>query len=135
MSAVRILILEDEITGLPDVLRGSGFEVQHARSFAEAAKLLAGEPFDAALVDLMIPADDVITGSGPAWSNGLTFLQRLRRGELPSVRPDLPIVVLSAACDVTVLRRIDALGVSARMEKPVKIEHIRAALHAAARRS
>ncbi|MEY4564693.1 MAG: hypothetical protein RLZZ618_3970 [Pseudomonadota bacterium] len=60
MSA-RLLLIDDDArlsTMVADYLRGSGFEVETAGSLAEGRERLAGPPYDALVLDLMLPDGD-----------------------------------------------------------------------------
>jgi phosphate regulon transcriptional regulator PhoB len=86
--AQRVLIVEDE----PDIrdllvfhLQREGYHVIHARTGAEALRLVRAEPPDLVLLDLMLPEVD-----------GLEVCRRLRQD--PATRA-LPIVMLTARGD------------------------------------
>lgn len=87
----RILLVEDEPSlrmGLRDGLESEGFQVHEAADGESALELLLGDagdsptvaPFDAVLLDLMLPGID-----------GLEVLRRVRARSLP-----VPILILSA---------------------------------------
>lgn len=69
---MRILLIEDDPVlgdGLADFLRAEGHVVEWARSLALARASLAGQPFDAWVVDWQLP-----DGSGQAWLAGQRHL-------------------------------------------------------------
>ncbi|MEP7099116.1 MAG: response regulator, partial [Burkholderiales bacterium] len=60
MSA-RLLLIDDDArlsSMVGDYLRNSGFEVETAGSLAAGRERLAAEPFDALVLDLMLPDGD-----------------------------------------------------------------------------
>lgn len=80
---MRVLIIEDDEQTAAFVGRGlreAGFAVAHARDGTTGLQLAMTEPFDVAVVDLMLPGLD-----------GLTLIQTLRRGAVRT-----PVLVLSA---------------------------------------
>jgi DNA-binding response OmpR family regulator len=96
----RILAVDDSETYLQEVanaLRGDGYEIVLARSGEEALQLLAVQPVDCVLLDLMMP--------------GMGGRETCRR--LKSVRAmrDIPIVMLTAVEDREAM--IDGLGAGA----------------------
>jgi len=80
---VRILVVEDDVkigTFVAGGLKQHGFAVDHARDGEEALMLAETTPFDAAIVDIMLPRLD-----------GLSLVKRLRaKGSV------LPVLFLSA---------------------------------------
>lgn len=80
----KILLVEDEPSlrlGLVDGLHSEGFEVEEAVDGESALELLLPDaPFDAVLLDLMLPGID-----------GLEVLRRLRSASI-----NIPILILSA---------------------------------------
>ncbi len=80
---VRILVVEDDVkigTFVAGGLKQHGFAVDHARDGEEALMLAETTPFDAAIVDIMLPKLD-----------GLSLVKRLRaKGSV------LPVLFLSA---------------------------------------
>jgi DNA-binding response OmpR family regulator len=79
----RILVIEDErkvLRGLQQGLRQEGYTVAGAATGEEGLRLADSQPFDCALLDLMLPGMD-----------GLEVLAELRR----SARP-LPVLLLTA---------------------------------------
>lgn len=82
-SVPRVLVVDDDANHARVVaigLRIEGFDVELTHNGDEALRLLAGEPFDAAVVDLMLPG-----------TNGIQ-LARLVREQTPRTR-----VVLTSA--------------------------------------
>ncbi len=82
-TGVRILVVEDDVkigTFVAGGLKQHGFAVDHARDGEEALMLAETTPFDAAIVDIMLPKLD-----------GLSLVKRLR-----AKGSDLPVLFLSA---------------------------------------
>lgn len=99
MSAGRMKVLlvaesERDVRRLQSVsaARGGGhFELTHVRSLADAMRELAGDRFDAVLLDLAERSDPV------ARVDALEPLVKLREGA-----PDVPIIVLTGVDDETI---------------------------------
>ena len=118
---MRLLLLEDDPLlgeGLRDWLVADGHVVDWCRSLAET-QAMAGEPFDALLVDWQLP-----DGSGLDWLKG-----RRGRGDLT------PVLMLTARDRLT--QRIEGLdaGADDYLVKPFAPEELAARLRAVARRS
>jgi len=80
---VRVLIVEDDLTiagFLGKGFREAGYAVDHAGDGELGLQLAATEPYDVAIVDLMLPKLD-----------GLTLIQRLRERKVRT-----PVIILSA---------------------------------------
>ncbi|CAN5750786.1 response regulator transcription factor [soil metagenome] len=81
----RLLLIDDDArlsSMVGDYLRGSGFEVETAGSLAAGRERIAGETFDALVLDLMLPDGD-----------GLDLCRELRAN--PRTR-HLPLLMLTA---------------------------------------
>lgn len=107
---MRALIVDDEPTVrllLSRILRREGAcVVTEATNGIEALDLLARDPFDFVVLDVMMPIMD-----------GLETLEAIR--STPELR-QLPVMVLSAVRDEAQVRRLVALGVSAYLTKPLR---------------
>ena len=80
---MRILLIEDDLKIASFVLKGlkeSGFAVDHAADGEEGLHLAVNEPYDAAVIDIMLPNLD-----------GLTLIEELRRQNV-----NTPVIILSA---------------------------------------
>lgn len=119
---VRVLVLEDHPEVAELVMRSlekDGHRVWGASSVADAEALVAGEAFDAAIVDLGLP-----DGSGVAWCKALRA-----RGFA------LPILVLTAQSSVaTRVQTLDA-GADDFLGKPFAVAELRARVRALGRRA
>ena len=81
----RVLLIDDDArlsAMVGDYLRGSGFDVETAGSLAAGRERLAGSPYDALVLDLMLPDGD-----------GLDLCRELRAN--PRTR-QLPLLMLTA---------------------------------------
>lgn len=80
---MRILLIEDDIKIASFVLKGlsaAGYAVDHFDNGLDGLQMALSEPYDLAIVDLMLPGQD-----------GLTVIKNIRREN-----QDLPIIILSA---------------------------------------
>ncbi|MGE0856710.1 MAG: response regulator transcription factor, partial [Hyphomicrobiaceae bacterium] len=116
----RILLVEDDTRLAPmvaDYLAGAGYEVTHAATGADAMAKAAREPFEALVLDLMLPDMD-----------GLDVCRALRQ------RSDLPILMLTARGDA--MDRIVGLEIGADdyLPKPFEPRELLARLKAILRR-
>jgi DNA-binding NarL/FixJ family response regulator len=111
MSA-RVLFVEDEADArevLVRALERVGYACVSAASHAEAMRALeasAAEPFDAAVVDLVL---------GPDAPGGEDLVPRIRAASRTA-----PIVVITAFADVDRLKRVLNAGASFLLEKPFR---------------
>lgn len=120
----RVLLIDDDLrlTGMVgDYLRGSGFEVDVAPSLAAGRDLLGREPYDALLLDLMLPDGD-----------GLDLTRELRAS--PRTR-NLPLLMLTARGEP--MDRIVGLelGADDYLPKPFEPRELLARLKALLRRA
>jgi two-component system OmpR family response regulator len=80
---MRLLVIEDDRTIASFLVKGlqeAGFAVDHAEDGRQGLALALTEPYDAAVVDLMLPGLD-----------GLSLIEELRRRKLGT-----PVLILSA---------------------------------------
>jgi two-component system, OmpR family, response regulator len=80
---MRILLVEDDVKIASFVTRGlkqAGYAVDHATDGEEGLHLALTEPYDAAIIDIMLPKLD-----------GLSIIERMRREKI-----DIPVIILSA---------------------------------------
>ena len=119
---MRILVVEDDnkiASFIAKGLKQSGYAVDRCADGEEALVLAETTPYDAAVVDVMLPKLD-----------GLSFIQRLR-----SQKIRLPVIILSAKA--TVDDRIKGLqaGGDDYLTKPFAFSELTARLHALIRRA
>ena len=75
-DSVRVLIVEDDLTIASFLVKGfkeAGFAVDHAPDGESGLHMASTQPYDVAIVDLMLPKLD-----------GLTVIQRLREQKHPN---------------------------------------------------
>jgi two-component system OmpR family response regulator len=119
---MRILVVEDDhkiASFIVNGLKQAGYAVDRCADGEEALVLAETTPFDAAVVDVMLPKLD-----------GLSFIQRLRSRKIR-----LPVIILSAKA--TVDDRIKGLqaGGDDYLTKPFAFSELAARLHALIRRA
>lgn len=118
---MRVLLLEDDLATAEAVASGlaaRGYEVVQAADAAQAAALGREQPFDAAILDLMVP------GGG-----GYAALEQLRQRS-----PGLPVLILTARDSVA--DRVEGLqrGADDYLVKPFAFIELAARLAALLRR-
>jgi two-component system OmpR family response regulator len=119
---MRVLIIEDDLTIARFLIKGlkeAGFAVDHATDGEAGAHLATTEPYDVAIVDLMLPKLD-----------GLSLIQRLREQRIHT-----PVIILSARHSVD--DRVKGLeaGGDDYLVKPFAFSELLARLQALIRRS
>ncbi len=119
----RVLAVDDSLTylhELADVLRGEGYDVVLAHSGEEAIAMVAVQPVDCILLDLMMPGID-----------GKETCRRLKAS--PAVR-DIPIIMLTALEDREAMIAGLATGADDYISKSSEFAVLKARLHAQIRR-
>ena len=119
---MRVLVVEDEKQIASFVRKGleeQGFDVHGSGNGDEAYGLAATEPFDAIVLDIMLPGRD-----------GLSILRNLRKQRNP-----VPVILLTARSELD--ERIEGLelGADDYMTKPFFVEELVARIHAVVRRA
>ena len=119
---MRLLLVEDDIKIAQFVVNGlkeAGFAVDHAANGEDGLHLALTEPYDIAVVDLMLPKVD-----------GLTLIEEVRRNNI-----DTPVLILSAKR--TVDDRVKGLktGSDDYLVKPFAFAELLARVQALIRRS
>ena len=119
---MRVLLVEDDIKIAQFVangLRESGFAVDHATDGEEGLHLALTEPYDVAVVDLMLPKLD-----------GLSLIEEVRKNQIGT-----PIMILSAKRSVD--DRVEGLktGSDDYLVKPFAFSELLARVHALIRRA
>lgn len=122
VSAVRILVVEDDAKIASFVVKGlkqEGYAVDHASDGDMGLSLVTTTPYDAAVIDIMLPGLD-----------GLSLVKRLRAS-----RTDLPVLFLSARSSVE--DRVKGLqaGGDDYLTKPFAFAELSARLQALIRRA
>jgi two-component system OmpR family response regulator len=83
MFRMRILLVEDDLkiaSFIVKGLRATGYAIDHATDGEEGLHLALTEPFDTAIIDIMLPTLD-----------GLALIERIRKEKI-----NTPIIILSA---------------------------------------
>ena len=119
---MRILLIEDDARTASFIIKGlrqEGFAVDHAADGEEGLHFAKEIPFDAAIIDIMLPKLD-----------GLSLIERLRTDQFT-----MPVIVLSARSSVE--DRIKGLHVGADdyLMKPFAFSELLARIHALLRRA
>lgn len=118
LRGVKVLCVEDSALNrevLAAFLEEAGLTCEMAEDGAQAvAALQSGRPCDAALLDLQLPD-----------TNGLALAGRLR-----ALRPDLPLVAVTAQVDEATREACRAVGFDAFVTKPVQPARLLDALSA-----
>jgi DNA-binding response OmpR family regulator len=119
---MRVLVAEDDQKIASFVVKGlkqAGFAVDHAADGEEGLHLATTEPYDIAVIDIMLPKLD-----------GLRLIDRLRREKI-----DTPVIILSAKRSVD--DRVKGLqaGSDDYLTKPFAFSELLARIQALIRRS
>lgn len=119
---MRILVVEDDKKIASFVVKGlrqAGFTVDHADNGQTGLELALASPYDAAVIDLMLPKLD-----------GLSVIERMRQNKVPT-----PVIILSAKRSVD--DRVKGLqsGGDDYLTKPFSFAELLARLHALIRRA
>ena len=119
---VRILLVEDDLKIAAFVAKGlreAGFAVDHAEDGVDGLHLALNEPYDAAVVDIMLPKLD-----------GLSLIERVRRQGV-----NTPVIILSAKRSVDDRIRGLQTGGDDYLTKPFSFAELLARLQAILRRT
>jgi DNA-binding response OmpR family regulator len=119
---MRILVIEDEPRILEFLrlgLEAEGFQVDAADDGAAGLRLALAEPYDLVVLDLLLPRLD-----------GFRLLGELRR-----VRPELPVLILSARSDLPTKLRSFGLGANDYLSKPFSFDELVARVRVHVRKS
>jgi DNA-binding response OmpR family regulator len=119
---MRILVIEDEPRILGFLARGleaEGFTVHASRNGREGLKRARRDQYDLVLLDLLLPGLD-----------GLSVLHELNR-----LRPEVPVVIVSARSDLQTKLRGFGLGAADYLSKPFSFDELIARIHVQLRRN
>jgi two-component system OmpR family response regulator len=119
---MRILLVEDDLKIASFVVKGlkeAGFAVDHAQDGEEGLYMALSEPYDATIIDIMLPKLD-----------GLSLIEELRRKKI-----NTPIIILSAKRSID--DRVKGLqtGSDDYLTKPFAFSELLARVQALIRRS
>jgi two-component system OmpR family response regulator len=119
---MRILLVEDDRKIAAFIVKGlkaEGFAVDHAADGEDGLHLAVTEPYDAAVVDIMLPKLD-----------GLTLIERMRQDGVK-----MPVIILSAKGSVEDRIRGLQIGGDDYLTKPFAFSELLARIQALIRRS
>ena len=119
---MRILLVEDDRKIASFILKGlkaEGFAVDHAADGENGLHLALTEPYDAAVIDIMIPI-----------KNGLSLIEEMRRESVKT-----PVIILSAKSSVDDRVRGLQTGGDDYLTKPFAFSELLARIQALIRRS
>ena len=108
---IRIMIIEDDEemrSLLKDFFEGEGFETDSVSNGADALRKLSKDHFDLVITDIRMPG-----------LTGLDILPRMRR-----LKPETPIIVMTAYGSDDVRRRSLERGATAYLEKPIRLDKL-----------
>lgn len=119
---MRILLVEDDLKIASFISKGleeAGFTVDHTKDGDSGLFLAVNEPYDAAIIDIMLPKLD-----------GLTLIEKMRRRKIHT-----PVIILSAKRSVD--ERIEGLqkGGDDYLTKPFSFSELLARVQALIRRA
>jgi two-component system OmpR family response regulator len=119
---MRVLLIEDDLKLASFIVKGlneAGFAVDHSADGEDGLHMASSEPYDAAIVDIMLPKLD-----------GLSLIDELRRRKITT-----PLIILSAKRSVD--DRIKGLqtGSDDYLVKPFAFSELLARLQALVRRA
>ena len=121
--ASTVLIVEDDqdlARNLSDFLELKGYVTDHAADGLSALHLLATNPYDLVVLDLMLPGID-----------GMTLCRRIR----DEIRSQMPIVMLTAKDELDTKISAFDLGADDYVIKPAALREIEARIRALIRRA
>lgn len=119
---MRILLVEDDKKTAAFIAKGlqrAGFAVDHAANGEDGLHLALTEPYDAAVVDIMLPQQD-----------GLTIIEELRRKKI-----NTPVILLSAKRSLDDRIRGLQTGSDDYLTKPFAFSELLARVRALIRRA
>ncbi len=119
---MRLLLVEDDVKIASFIKKGfkyEGFAVDHASDGLKGLDLVMTEPYDAAIIDIMLPKLD-----------GVTLIEKMRADKKTT-----PVIILSAKSSID--DRVKGLqsGGDDYMTKPFSFSELLARVHALIRRS
>jgi PAS domain S-box-containing protein len=119
-KAIRLLVAEDNPTNQLVVrryLEKLNYPADFARDGAEALRLLAGQTYDAVLMDCQMPGMD-----------GYTATRHIRAGYVSGLNPRIPIIALTAYAMSSDRQKCLEAGMDDYLAKPLRAEELRKAL-------
>jgi CheY-like chemotaxis protein len=135
---MRILFVEDEenaIIGACAILGSRGDAVDVAGTADEALASVRDVKYDLLLLDIMLPPGEALADISFREA-GKEFAAKLRAGAFGSLKTerDVPIIALTAVCDLGVLESLRKLECMEVLTKPISAEDIVKAIEEMAER-
>ncbi len=122
IECMRLLLVEDDLktaSFIIDGLKEAGFAVDHAADGEDGLYMAIHEPYDAAIIDCMLPKLD-----------GLTLISRLRNRKI-----NTPVIMLSAKKSVEERIKGLEIGSDDYLTKPFSFSELLARVYALIRRA
>ncbi len=119
---MRILLVEDDLKIASFILKGlkaAGFAVDHATDGEDGLHMALTEPYDTAIIDIMLPKLD-----------GLSLIEKMRQGKI-----NTPVIILSARGSVDDRVKGLQIGGDDYLTKPFAFSELLARIQALIRRS
>ena len=119
---MRILLVEDDLKIASFIMKGlrsAGFAVDHAADGEDGLHLALTEPYDAAIIDIMLPRLD-----------GLSAVEKIRQAKI-----NIPILILSAKGSIEDRVRGLQMGSDDYLTKPFAFSELLARVQALIRRA
>lgn len=119
---MRILLVEDDLKIASFIVKGleeAGFAMDHAADGEDGLHLALNEPYDAAIIDLMLPKLD-----------GLTLIEQLRQQKV-----NTPVIILSAKRSIDDRIKGLQMGGDDYLTKPFSFSELLARVQALIRRA
>ncbi len=119
---MRILLVEDDLKIASFIVKGlkaAGYAVDHAADGEEGLRLAVTQPYDTAIVDIMLPKLD-----------GLALIERMRKEKL-----NTPVIILSAKASIDDRVRGLHTGGDDYLTKPFGFSELLARVQALIRRA
>jgi DNA-binding NtrC family response regulator len=120
-AARRILLVDDEekfLESCGELLESQGYQVDRCQESARVVGCLKAKEYDAVLLDIRMPGIE-----------GTELLPLVKK-----IRPQLPVILVSAYCDETNASYYHALGAFEAISKPFSTEALLDALARAVKR-
>ncbi len=119
---MRVLLVEDDNKIASFVLKGmraAGFAVDHAAEGEKGLHLALSEPYDAAIIDIMLPQMD-----------GLSIIENMRKAKI-----NMPVIILSAKGSIEDRVKGLQIGSDDYLTKPFAFTELLARVQALIRRA
>jgi DNA-binding NtrC family response regulator len=108
---ISILVIDSDETSrrlLADTLQAFGYEIIQTANIPDGEKVISSGKIDLVMSDLFAPDN-----------RGLEFMRRLKREH-----PEIPVIILTAQKDDTVIRGIEESGADGVLTKPFRISRV-----------